>query len=189
MQQRADKGPRLHPFFSRVSSPLPCSGVALHRLDNDGWGFASNCFVCEPTNEGGLRIPYFHDDESELVVADFILDATFSGPPQYVHGGVTLAILDEAMAWATIALARSFSLTRTTTSTFRRPVRIGHRHRVEARMTGRNCDGSIDMAGVVLDGEARTCVEATAEFVPMTDGQAGSAIGDLGGTGARFVKG
>lgn len=177
------------PLHPPAAPPLPCSGVALHQLDNDAWGFTSNCFVCEPANERGLRIPFFLDDETGLVVADYVLDATFSGPPHYVHGGVTLAILDEAMAWASIALARSFALTRTTTSTFRRPVRIGHHHRVEARMNGLQADGSLDMAAVVVDIEARPCVEARAELVPMSAAQAAAAIGDLGGTGAGFVKG
>jgi len=32
--------------------------MPLLSLTNDRWGFASNCFACEPTNEAGLRIPF-----------------------------------------------------------------------------------------------------------------------------------
>ena len=74
--------------------------MALVRLRNDAWQFRSNCFVCEPSNTAGLAIPFFHDDEAGTVVADFTLDERFSGAPHYVHGGVALAVLDEAMAWA-----------------------------------------------------------------------------------------
>src|SRR3954454_15176547 len=71
---------------------LRCPNVARHRLHNETWGFDSNCFVCEPRNDAGLRIPFDHDDETDTVVAEFTLDDAFSGAPSYVHGGVTLAI-------------------------------------------------------------------------------------------------
>lgn len=35
--------------------------VTLRRLHNEDWGFDSNCFVCEPRNDGGLQIPFHHD--------------------------------------------------------------------------------------------------------------------------------
>ena len=41
------------------------------RLHNDDWGYESNCFVCEARNEGGLRIPFFHDQDTDTVVAEF----------------------------------------------------------------------------------------------------------------------
>jgi acyl-coenzyme A thioesterase PaaI-like protein len=106
----------------------------MTELDNAQWGFDSNCFVCERTNDRGLRIPFAHDPEREVVTADFILDGAFSGAPSYGHGGIVLAILDEAMAWATIAVAHRFAVTRDTTAHFERPVRIDKPHRVEARV-------------------------------------------------------
>lgn len=122
-------------------------------------------------------------------MADFSLDGRFSGAPSYVHGGITLAVLDEAMAWAAIALARSFALTRTTTARFLRPVEVGGRYRVEARLEGRGDDGSLDLSAVVLDGDDRQCVEARAEFVPMDDARATAAIGAVGDGDADFVRG
>ena len=55
--------------------------MALVRLHNETWGFDSNCFVCEPKNQLGLRIPFHHDEERDIVVAEFTLDNTFSGAP------------------------------------------------------------------------------------------------------------
>lgn len=165
------------------------AAVALHRLDNQAWGFRSNCFVCEQANAGGMRIAFFADDEAGLVVADFTLDDTFSGPPNYVHGGVILAVMDEAMAWATIALAGTFALTRTTTSTFHRPVRVGAPHRVEAGVGPPDGEGALDAGATVFDMERRPCAESSARFVPLDRERAGSAIGPVGGDDARFVKG
>ena len=175
--------------------PLPArppryrAAVALHRLDNKAWGFESNCFVCEQANAGGMRIAFFADDEAGLVVADFILDDTFSGPPNYVHGGVILAVMDEAMAWATIALAGAFALTRTTTSTFHRPVLVGAPHRVEARVGPPAADAALETGAIVFDAERRPCAESSARFVPLDRNRAASAIGPVQGDDARFVKG
>ena len=83
-----------------------------------------------------MRIPFFHDDESDSVVAEFTLDESFSGAPSYVHGGVTLAVLDEAQAWATIAVCGKFAVTVETTTRFHRPVHVGRTFTVEATVTG-----------------------------------------------------
>lgn len=155
--------------------------MARHRLDNSSWGFASNCFVCEPSNAAGLRIPFFYDDEAVSVSADFTLDELFSGAPSYLHGGLTLAILDEAMAWATIAVLGTYALTRTTTTTFLRPVKVGRAYRVEARVLDAAGDaegGMILTTGVVTRGtDAKPCAEARASFAPLSAGQAADALG------------
>ncbi len=163
--------------------------MTLIPLENAAWGFASNCFVCEASNPDGLGIAFFHDTDARVVTADFVLDGRFSGAPNYVHGGVTLAVLDEAMAWAAIALAGSFALTRSSTARFRRPVEVGGAYRVEGRLDGRDTDGRLDLSAAVLDAEGRTCVEARAEFVPMDAERAGAAIGTVAGDAARFVAG
>ena len=146
-------------------------------LTNARWGFASNCFVCEPTNPAGLGIPFFHDADRDVVVADFTLDDRFSGAPAYLHGGVTLAILDEAMAWAAIAIAGRWAVTHTTATTFHEPVRVGRSYRVQSRITG-VADAHIDATASVLDTEDNTeCAEAAASFVALGEAQAIDAIG------------
>ena len=163
--------------------------MAVHQLDNSGWGFASKCFVCEPSNEHGLQIPFFHDDEADLVYADYTLDERFSGAPSYVHGGVTLAVLDEAMAWATIAVGKAFALTVRTTTEFRWPIKVGRAYRVEARIL--NSEGDIlEVGAVVLDSQSRPCTESSATFRAMNADQATEAIGtEVSGDDAGYVKG
>ena len=92
--------------------------MALVRLTNEGWGFTSLCFVCEDANDLGMRVPFFHDDERGVVRAEFTLTERFSGAPELAHGGALMALCDEAMSWATIAVAKSFAVTQTTTTTF-----------------------------------------------------------------------
>jgi hypothetical protein len=90
--------------------------MAVERLENSRWGFGSNCFVCEPANARGMQVPFSHDTDRGVVFADFTLSTEYSGAPTYVHGGATLALMDEGMSWATIGptfagstIARAFS--------------------------------------------------------------------------------
>ena len=151
----------------------------LRPLTNLGWGFASNCFVCEPANARGLRIPFFHDLDAGAVVAEFNLDDGFSGAPSYVHGGVILAVLDEAMAWVAIAIAGQWAVTHKSSATFDRPVRVARRYRVEARLTSLAADRILASA-TVSDHRSRTCASASGEFVPLGAAQAADAIGAIG---------
>jgi len=145
-------------------------------LTNDGWGIESNCFVCEPRNAAGLGIEFHHDVRAGRVVAEFSLDERFSGAPRYVHGGVLLAILDEAMAWVTIAVAGKLAVTQETTSRFEHPVLVGTRHSVRAEIVDVD-DRSVRTRAVIISDDGRRCVTATATFVPLDLEQASAAAG------------
>ena len=150
--------------------------MTITRLENSRWGFDSNCFVCEAGNEHGMRLPFFHDDDADLVFAEFTLGEEFSGAPTYVHGGITLAVLDEAMAWAGIAVGGKFAVTHETSATFDYPVRVGRRYRVEARLTAQTAE-RFDATGVVLDAKGRPCVRAQCTLVVLSAARAADALG------------
>lgn len=156
--------------------------MTLHKLDNARWGLDFSCFVCEQSNPSGLQISFLHDDEAAVVRATFSLGEAFCGAPSYVHGGVVLAVMDEAMAWGAIALARVWALTRHSEATFLRPVRIGQAHEVVARLLGRGEDGTLSLAAEVVrhdaDGAPERCAEASATFVTLTDSSARAALGE-----------
>ena len=161
--------------------------MALRSLDNASWGFESSCFVCEPSNPHGLRIPFFHDDEAGTVTAELRLGAELSGAPHYVHGGVLLAILDEAMAWAAIALAGKFAVVQSTATTFDRPVRVDEAHRVEATIYG-HTDTAVTARAFIADAGGRRCAEARARLVVMSSTVAGAAIGPMTGADIRYLR-
>lgn len=155
----------------------------MQALTNDQWGFESNCFVCEPRNAAGLRIPFFHDEDNNTVTATFTLDDRFSGAPSYVHGGLLLAVLDEAMAWAAIAVAHRWAMTGETTTRFDHPVRVGRSYTVTARITEPPTEGSSALAAAaeITDAKARTCATSSATFVVLGEAQAvaaGATTGD-----------
>ena len=106
-----------------------------------------------------------------MVTAEFELDDTFSGAPTLVHGGVTLAVLDEAMAWACIAIGRRWAVTTETTTRFHRAVRIGRRYRVGPRIV-EHVDTTIRTEAKVLDHDDVVRCEATATFTSLGVAQA-----------------
>lgn len=150
--------------------------AATRPLHNEDWGFDSNCFVCEPRNSGGLQIPFAHDSTNDTVVASFTLGPRFSGAPSYVHGGVTLAVLDEAMAWATIAVGGKFAVTVETSTRFVRPVLVGKQYVVEAYLRSQN-EERIETAAVIRDADGKLCAETTASFAVLGVAQAVRATG------------
>ena len=161
--------------------------MALKPLTNAEWGFETNCYVCEPDNPLGLRIPFFHDDEAEVVTAEFRLGPEHSGAPHYVHGGVLLAILDEAMAWAAIALGGKFAVVQSTATTFDRPVRVDEPHHVEASVH-EHTDTAVTARAFVADAAGRRCAEARARLVVMSTAVAGGAIGPVTGADIRYLR-
>ncbi len=162
--------------------------MTRHRLHNDDWGFETNCFVCEPTNERGLRIAFFHDDDLAVVTAEFELGDTFSGAPTLVHGGVTLAVMDEAMAWACIAIGRQWAVTTETTTRFHRTVRVGSRYCVEARVTD-HVDGVMRTVAQLFDRRGQLRVESSASFATIGEAQAVRLVGaEVSGADRSFLS-
>ena len=149
--------------------------MTIERLDNDVWGFTTNCFVCETKNAAGLQVPYFVDTETETVFAEFTLSAAFSGAPNWAHGGVSLAICDEAMAWATIALKHKWAVTKSSTASFERPVVIDRTYRVEARIIG-TAEGDdatiLTEASITSASSGKRCVFTTGVMSVVTAVQA-----------------
>jgi acyl-coenzyme A thioesterase PaaI-like protein len=140
-------------------------------LHNDDWGYETNCFVCEPTNPNGLQIPFFHDTDREVVTAEFSLDGSFSGAPTLIHGGVTLAVLDEAMAWACIAIGKQWAVTVETTTRFDRAVRVDSTYSVEAAVVGHE-GTTMRTSARVLDRRGAVRAEAQATFATLGEAQA-----------------
>ena len=151
------------------------------RLHNDDLGYETNCFVCEQSNESGLRIPFFHDTERGVVTAEFTLSDTFSGAPTMLHGGVSLAVLDEAMAWACIAIARQWAVTSRTSTEFRRAVYVDKPHVVEAEVVSRT-DSEIVTTGRISNLKGVVRVESTATFTALGEAQLKRAMGEVGDT-------
>ncbi len=153
----------------------------------NAFAFDTRCFVCDQDNEGGLRQRFFLDDELGRVVAEFVPSADHSGAPNYAHGGVSMAILDDAMAWAIIAMKERFGLTRKVEVDFIRPVPVGVAHEVQAWID--SFEGRSLVARAELrNPEGKLCVAAKARYTILTLQEAEQAIGAGAQTAASYTK-
>ncbi|MGA9276429.1 PaaI family thioesterase [Ilumatobacter sp.] len=148
-------------------------------LSNDDLGYDTNCFVCERTNEAGLRIPFFHDTERNVVTAEFALTNSYSGAPTLVHGGVSLAVLDEAMAWACIAIGRQWAVTSETSTKFHRAVYVDKPHIVEAEIVEQT-DADIVTIGRILNLKGVVRAESRATFTALGEAQLKVVVAETG---------
>jgi len=55
-----------------------------------------HCFVCGLENEYGLKLKFYETAPGEIEV-NYIVPERFQGYPGIVHGGITAALVDEAL--------------------------------------------------------------------------------------------
>ena len=146
------------------------------KLLENTFGFDSSCFVCDPENEAGMRQRFYFDDDTRRVVAEFAPTADLSGAPNYAHGGASMAVLDDAMAWAIIAAEERFGVTRRVETDFVRPVNLGRAYAVEAWVESHE-DRSIEARAEIRDAKGRVCVATKGVYTVLTLEEAEAAIG------------
>jgi len=160
--------------------------LSLEALTNT-FGFDSRCFVCDPDNTGGMRQPFFLDRERGRVVAEFTPTPDHSGAPNYAHGGATMAVLDDAMAWAIIATRERFGLSRRVETDFVRPVMIGRTYTVEAWVESFEVR-SLNARAELKSPSGKLCVASRGEYMVMTLEEAQQAIGAGAGGASSYTE-
>ncbi|MBI5239196.1 MAG: PaaI family thioesterase [Elusimicrobia bacterium] len=134
------------------------------------------CFVCGQDNPHGLRLRC-RLEGGRVLLAHTAREADL-GWKTFVHGGITMSLLDEAMAWAAIVAARRPCVTAELSVRLRRPAAVGMRLSVEGTAAG--AGGRIlATAGRVLDADGNELAAATAKFAPMNAEAAGAWLHDL----------
>jgi uncharacterized protein (TIGR00369 family) len=99
--------------------------------------WTDKCFGCGQQNPGGLKLRF--RTEGECVRTDFTPSPTHEGYPGYLHGGITCALLDEAMGWAAYHLSSgALAVTAKVQIKFRRPLLIDEPLTVTASITRRS---------------------------------------------------
>jgi acyl-coenzyme A thioesterase PaaI-like protein len=84
---------------------------------------AKSCYVCGPENPNGLQVPFFPDGPQGSR-ALYTARAEHGGWPGILHGGVTFALMDEALGWA-VHFQGLNGVTARAETRFRQPVPIG----------------------------------------------------------------
>jgi hypothetical protein len=144
----------------------------------------SRCFVCATANPSGLRIPFAYDDSTGAVQAEVAFGDLHGGAPTYVHIGLTLAVLNEAMAWSVVATTERFAVTTATDATFARPVRIGPRYRFLGRVDT-VAGPRVQASATVVDADGVECARASATFHMISTRVADRLRARVGGQSRR----
>ncbi len=134
------------------------------------------CFVCGQDNPHGLRLRCRLED-GRAVLEHAAREADL-GWKTFVHGGIIMALLDEAMAWAAMAAAKRPCVTAEMTARLRRPAMVGMRLRVEGEVREHG-SRILTTNGRIVDDQGREVAGASGKFVPMSPEQAGPWIQDL----------
>jgi len=134
-----------------------------------------------------MRQRFFHDEDLGRIVADFTPEPGHSGAPNYTHGGASMAVLDDAMAWAIIALKERFGITRNCEVDFIRPVTIGAPHGVQAWVESFE-ERALVARAEMRDRDGKLCVAAKATYIVLTMEEAMDAIGAGAATASSFTE-
>ncbi|MGA8476246.1 MAG: PaaI family thioesterase [Candidatus Cybelea sp.] len=122
-----------------------------------------NCFACGPANPIGLHVHFDPAPDAEGVYARLELAAQYQGWRGIAHGGIVMALLDEAMAHAA-GFAGHRGVTASVNVRFRKPVPLECVIQVRGRVTWqrRNVLG-VDAS--VLDDRGNVLAHAEGSFV------------------------
>ena len=121
-----------------------------------------NCFACGPTNPIGLHL-HFDRAETEGVRSRALLASQFQGWRGIAHGGIVMALLDEAMAHAA-GFAGHRGVTASVNVRFRKPVPLEWPIEISGRVTWRRRN-VLGVEAKILDESGTVLAEAEGSFV------------------------
>ena len=119
------------------------------------------CFACGPENPIGLHLEFSADGDE--VVSRTTLQPESQGWKDVAHGGIVMALLDEAMAHAA-GLAGHRGMTASVNVRFRKPVPIGSPIELRGKVMWQRRN-VLGLEASVLDEHGTTLAHADGHFV------------------------
>jgi uncharacterized protein (TIGR00369 family) len=129
------------------------------------------CFVCGQNNPIGLKISFRNEDG--VARAGFTPGKLYQGWAGILHGGITMALLDEATSYAAL-FAGVNAITAKMEVRIRRPIPIGETLSITGTITKRT-GKLVTTEGAIFLKDGTLAAEATAkQFVVRTQVKNGS---------------
>ncbi|MBV8197089.1 MAG: PaaI family thioesterase [Candidatus Eremiobacteraeota bacterium] len=120
-----------------------------------------NCFACGESNPIGLHVRFARSEDGVVARAD--LASLYQGWRGIAHGGIVMALLDEAMAYAA-GFAGHRGVTATMSVRFRKPVPLEAPIEVRGRVVWRRRN-VLGVEASVVDGSGTTLAQAEGSVV------------------------
>lgn len=121
-----------------------------------------SCFVCGNTNPHSIGI-IWQKNPNGRIESSFVFNIHQQGPPEFVHGGASAAVMDEAMGtavWQGGYRAATVHLE----LDYRKPIPIGEEIRIEGWLFSEEID-SVTARGIIYLSDGIIAVEARAKYV------------------------
>ncbi|HET6274522.1 MAG TPA: PaaI family thioesterase [Candidatus Cybelea sp.] len=122
-----------------------------------------NCFACGPANPIGMHVRFDRAGDSEGVVARVELEPVYQGWRGIAHGGIVMALLDEAMAHAA-GFAGHRGVTASVSVRFRKPVPLEAPIEVRGRVTWQR-RRVLGVEATIFDANGDVLARAEGSFV------------------------
>ena len=122
-----------------------------------------NCFACGPNNPIGIHLHFDRNADGEGVLARLELAPVYQGWRGIAHGGIVMALLDEAMAYAA-GFAGHRGVTAQVSARFRKPVPLEQPIEVRGRVTWQRRN-VLGVEASILDGAGNLLARAEGSFV------------------------
>jgi acyl-coenzyme A thioesterase PaaI-like protein len=120
-----------------------------------------SCFVCGKANPHSIGLEWYFDGNH--IEGNFIFTMHHQGPPGFVHGGASAAVLDEAMGLA-IWQAGYRVVTVNLMIDYRKPVPLGEPILIRGAMSGK-AKRRIEASGEILLPDKSVAVFAKGIYV------------------------
>lgn len=124
-----------------------------------------NCFACGPSNPIGMHVQFDRDGGGKGVLARVTLAPEYQGWRGIAHGGIVMALLDEAMAHAA-GFAGHRGVTANVSVRFRRPVPLERPIAVRGCITWQRRN-VLGVEAKVLDENGVVLARAEGSFVSL----------------------
>ena len=122
-----------------------------------------NCFACGPANPIGMHVHFDRAGDGQGVLARLTLAPEYQGWRGIAHGGIVMALLDEAMAHAA-GFAGHRGVTASVNVRFRKPVPLEQRIEVRGKVTWQRRH-VLGVEASVLDADGNVLARAEGSFV------------------------
>ncbi|HEX4013380.1 MAG TPA: PaaI family thioesterase [Candidatus Cybelea sp.] len=122
-----------------------------------------NCFACGPENPIGMHLHFDRAPDADGVCAHARLSANYQGWRGIAHGGIVMALLDEAMAHAA-GFAGHRGVTASVHVRFRRPVPLESPIVIRGRVTWQR-RSVVGVEGDIYDAANTLLAHAEGSFV------------------------
>lgn len=121
-----------------------------------------NCFVCGEKNKKGLFIKA--RVEAGIVICEYVTSTENAGWSNMVHGGVSMALLDEIMTWAAILETGKPCVAGEFKCRFKKPIYVGEKIIITGWV---NFLKSIlvSISGKIVNSEGNICVEGEGKYI------------------------